>query len=94
MKVKSSVVLTQALALIETGAQSFACAAIQDVETQMRWDSGENVTSKAQKVFNGFMPERMKENKNASITEWWPKGSPERIEALEAAIQAARKAND
>lgn len=94
MKVKSSVVLTQALALIESGQQSFACAAIQDVETQMRWDSGENIISKAQKVFNTFMPEEMKKNNNSAIMEWWPKGSPARIEALTQAIAVARKAND
>lgn len=94
MKVKSSLVLQKALVLIQSGEQSFACAAIQDVETQMRWDSGENIISKAQKVFNGFIPENMKTNKNSGIVEWWPKGSPERVEALEAAIKVALKSND
>jgi len=95
MKVKSSLVLTQALALIQSGEQAFACAAIQDVETQMRWDAnGENIVSKAQKVFNGFKPERLAKNPNASIMEWWPKGAPERVTALQEAIQVARKAND
>jgi hypothetical protein len=95
MKVKSSVVLTQALALIESGAQSYACAAIQDVEVQMRWDAGgENVISKAQKVFNAFKPERLAKNPNAAIMEWWPKGDVARIEALTQAIAAAKKGND
>lgn len=93
MKVKSSVVLTQALALIQSGEQAFACAAIQDVETQMRWDlNGENIVSKAQKTFNQFKPARI--TSNASIMEWWPKGSPERLVALQQAIEAAKKAND
>lgn len=92
MKVKSSVVLTQALALIEAGKQDFVCAVILDVETEMRWDSGENIISKAQKVFDQFKPDRI--TRNASIMEWWPKKSPERIEALNKAIAVARKSND
>jgi hypothetical protein len=93
MKIKSSIVLQKALDLIQNGEQNFACAAIQDVETQMRWDAnGENVTSKAQKVFNGFMPDAIV--RNASIMEWWPKGAPERVTALQEAIKAAKKAND
>ena len=94
MKVKSSVVLQAALALIESGEQSYACAAIQDVETQMRWDAGgENVISKAQKVFNGFKPEEILP-RDASIQPWWPKAAPERVTALLGAIKAAIKAQD
>jgi hypothetical protein len=93
MKVKASVVLAAALELIKSGKQSFACAAIQDVETQMRLDAdGENIISKAQSIFNTFKPERIKSN--ASIVEWWPTGSPERIEALEQAIKLAKQRND
>ena len=93
MKVKSSLVLQKALELILKGEQSFACAAIQDVETQMRWDlNGENIVSKAQKTFDQFKPKRIVSN--AAIMEWWPKGSPERVAALEEAIKVARKGND
>lgn len=93
MKVKASVVLTAALDLILTGKQTFACAAIQDVETQMRWDAdGENIVSKAQSIFNTFKPDRIKTN--ISIVEWWPKGAPERIAALESAIKLAKQRND
>lgn len=95
MKVKSSVVLAKALELIESKAQTYACAAIQDVEVQMRWDlNGENVISKAQKVFDEFKPPKMKTNLNASIMEWWPKGDPARIVALQQAIEVAKKRND
>lgn len=88
MKVKSSVVLELALQVIQQGQQHYACAAIQDVETTMRMEQGENVTSNAQKIFNSFMPKRV----NLAIKlygEWWPKGSEERITALEAAIKQA-----
>lgn len=94
MKVKSSVILTAALALIETGEQTYACAAIQDVETQMRWDlNGENIVSKAQNIFNRFKPKSIPE-RDASIQQWWPKGAPERLQALQDAIKAAIKAQD
>lgn len=95
MKVKSSEVLAKALLLIENGQQQFACAAIQDVETQMRWDlNGENIVSKAQKIFNEFKPKKMQTNPNASIMEWWPKGDIARVEALKLAIDRAKKGND
>lgn len=93
MKVKSSVVLGLALQAIQQGQQNYACAAIQDVETTMRMDQGENVTSNAQKVFNRFMPKSV----NPAIKlygEWWPKGSVDRITAMEAAIQYAISTQD
>lgn len=94
MKVKSSEVLTKALALIESGAQNFVCAAIQDVETQIRWDSGApNVISKAMKVWMTFKPERVSENLK-NLQEWWPKGNAERIETLKLAIAKALEGND
>lgn len=94
MKVKSSVILTQALALIESGQQSFVCAAIQDVETQIRRDNdGANVISKATAVWMTFKPKRVSENLK-NLQEWWPKGDPERIETLKAAIEKAKKGND
>lgn len=93
MKVESSFVLRAALAKIQSGEQSFVCAAILDVETQMRWDNaGENVVSKAQSIFNTQKPDYIKSN--ASIREWWPKGAPERIAALEKAIALAKQRND
>lgn len=94
MKVKSSEILTKALALIESGEQNFACAAIQDVETQIRWDSNvNNVFSKAMQVWMTFKPKRVSETLK-NLQEWWPKGDPERIETLKLAIAKARKAND
>jgi hypothetical protein len=94
MKVKSSEILTKALALIESGEQSFVCAAIQDVETQIRWDTGvANVISKALQVWMTFKPKRVSENLK-NLQEWWPKGDPERIETLKLAIAKALKGND
>lgn len=94
MKVKSSVILEECLRLIETGEQIFVCAAIQDVETQIRWDNnGENVSSKAMKVFEAFRPKTVPEVIKL-YGEWWPKKSPDRIVALKAAIEVAKKQND
>lgn len=93
MKVKSSLVLTKALAQIESGAQNFVCAAIQDVETQMRWDSGDNIISKANQVWLTFKPPAIHDNVK-SLQQWWPKFDPRRIEALKLAITKAAKNND
>jgi hypothetical protein len=94
LKVKSSEVLTKALALIESGEQKFACAAIQDVETQIRWDTGaNNVVSKAMKVWMTFKPSHVSENLK-NLQEWWPKGDPQRIETLKLAVAMAKKGND
>lgn len=93
MKVKSSIILTEALRLIETGAQHYACAAIQDAETQMRWDTKKEIVSKATEVFMTFKPKRIGES-NKRIQEWWPRKDPERIEVLKQAIEKARKQND
>lgn len=93
MKVKSSVILAEALRLIESGQQHYVCAAIQDVETQMRWDSGKEISSKAMDVFMTFKPKRIIEGIKR-IQEWWPKGDPERLIALKQAIEKAKKQND
>ena len=92
MKVKASLVLSMALAKIQSGEQSFACAAIQDAEVDLRYQHNDNIISKAQSIFNTFKPERIKAN--ASIVEWWPKGAAERIDALEQAIKVAKQRND
>ena len=85
MKVKSSVILSGALELIETGTQRYACAAIQDVETDLRFLHNENVTSKAMQVFSRYQPAWVNDNVKLSQT-WWPKDSPDRITALKSAI--------
>ena len=92
MKVKASLVLTMALAKIKACEHSFACAAIQDAEVDLRYQHNDNISSKAQAIFNTFKPERIKTN--ASIMEWWPKGAQERIDALEQSIQIAKQRND
>ena len=93
MKVKSSVILTEALRLIETGQQQYACAAILDAETQMRWDTKKEISSKAMDIFLTFKPKRIGES-NKRIQEWWPRGDSERLTALQAAIEKAKKQND
>lgn len=93
MKVKSSIILAESLKLIESGEQSFACAAILDVETSLRWQHKENVTSKAMQVFEKFRPKGIADAMKL-YSEWWPKGSPDRIVALNAAIAVAKKQND
>lgn len=94
MKVKSSLILTQALALIENGSQSFVCAAIQDVETQIRWDNKvNNVISKATQLWMTFKPKHVADNLK-DIQQWWPKGDPIRVETLKLAIEKAKKNND
>lgn len=82
MKLKASHVLSDALLLIETGKQQYACAAIQDVETSVRLDLGEEVSSNAMQIFSKFMPARVKPQIKL-YSQWWDKGSTERIEAFE-----------
>lgn len=94
MKVKSSVVLTKALVLIESGEQTYVCAAIQDVETQIRWDNDvANVISKAMQVWMTFKPKNISESRK-NLQEWWPKNDPARIETLKSAIVKAKQGND
>jgi hypothetical protein len=93
MKVKSSLVLSEALVLIENGAQTFVCAAIQDVETTMRWAEKEDIKSKALSLWMTFKPERVLEQYK-TLQQWWEKGDPERVETLKLAIAAAKKRND
>lgn len=94
MKVKSSEVLAKALALIEGGEQQYVCAAILDVETQIRWDNnGENVISKASKVWMTFKPENISESRK-NLQEWWIKGDPARIDTLKLAIIKSLAMND
>jgi hypothetical protein len=93
MKVKSSVVLTKALQLIESNQQSFVCAAIQDVETEMRWEANENVVSKAFVIWMQFKPPIIRDDVK-HLQQWWPKGDPERIATLQKAIAIAEARND
>ena len=93
MKLKASLVLEDALLLIETGKQQYACAAIQDVETSVRLDLGEEVSSNAMQIFSKFMPARVKPQIKL-YSPWWDKGSSERIEALKKAIETAKKRGD
>jgi len=94
LKVKSSEILTKALQLIESGEQKFVCAAIQDAETQIRWDTGaNNVISKAMQVWMTFRPKHVSENLK-NLAEWWPKGDHVRIDTLKLAIEKAKKGND
>lgn len=89
MKVKSSLVLQGALARILDGRCNYACAAIQDCETDLRYENnGENIVSKATQIFNTFKPKSVPEL-NKGIQEWWPKGSEERVVALKLAIDVA-----
>ena len=93
IKAKASVILALALTEIKEGRQQFVCAAIQDVETQMRWDNKEDVKSNANKIWMRFKPEEVHDNLR-NLQQWWPKGDPIRIETLEKAIAVAKKAND
>lgn len=93
MKVKSSIILAEALKLIESGEQSFACAAILEVETCLRWKHKENVTSKASQIFERFKPKHVPETQKL-YSQWWATNSPDRIVAIKAAIEAAKKQND
>lgn len=93
VKVKSSVILAEALVLLESGAQSFICAAIQDAETTRRWDTGQDVSSKSMAVLLTFKPEKIRPEMKL-YAEWWPKGDPARIETLKQAIVKAKRQND
>jgi hypothetical protein len=94
MKVKSSEVLRKALALIESGEQMYACAAIQDVETDLRFaNNGKDVKTNAAKIFSVYKPAEIPENMKTSQG-WWPKGSTLRIDALKKAIGMALKRGD
>jgi hypothetical protein len=93
VKVKSSVILAEALVLLESGAQQYICAAIQDAETTRRWATGEDVRSKALEVLMTFRPEKIRDDVK-SLAEWWPRGDPARIETLKQAIIKAKRQND
>ena len=93
IKVKSSVILTEALALLESGEQSFICAAIQEVETSRRWASGQEISSKAMSILLTFKPEKIQPEMKL-YAQWWAKGDPTRIETLKLAIAKAKKQND
>ena len=94
MKVKSSEVLQEALARIIDGRCRYACAAIQDVETDMRYANGnKDVRCNALKIFSTLRPPEVKLI-NSTIREWWPVRDPLRIVALEKAIAIAKKSND
>lgn len=93
IKVRSSAVLAEALVRIKDGRQRYACAAIQDVETDLRYEHKEDVKSNATKTWMRFKPDHVSESLK-SLQEWWPVGSQIRIETLEKAIAAALKAND
>lgn len=94
IKLKASFVLEEALNLILNKSQSFACAAIQDVETQVRWDNnGDEVKSNAAKIFAQFKPKDKRDDMKL-FGEWWPKDDERRIDALKQAIEIAKKRND
>lgn len=93
MKVKSSIILQTALESIESGDQRYACAAIQNAETDLRFLHNENVTSKAMQVFSRYQPTWVNDNIKLSQT-WWPKDSPDRIIALQSAIKACSSKGD
>lgn len=93
MKIKSSLILIEALKLIENGEQSFACAAILDVETSLRWEHNENIISKATQIFERYRPKSVVLAMK-TYGEWWPKNSNDRIIALKSAIELAQKQND
>jgi hypothetical protein len=85
--------LRTALESIESGNQRYACAAIQDAETDLRFLHNENVTSKAMQVFSRFQPAWVNDNVKLSQT-WWPKDSPDRIAALKSAIATTESKGD
>lgn len=62
MNVKSSVILTKALHHIESKQISFVCAAIQAVETEMCWESNENIVSKASTIWMQFKPPHIRDD--------------------------------
>lgn len=93
MKIKSSIILKSALASIQAGTQQYACAAIQDAETTIRLEIGQEVSSSAMQIFSKFMPGKVRQDVKL-YSQWWEKGSTERIEALEKAIAVAEKRQD
>ena len=93
IKVKASEVLTEALARILDKRQFFACAAIQDVETDIRYEKKDEVKSNAAKIFSQFKPKQVRDDMKI-FSEWWPKGDERRIDALKMAIEVAKKAKD
>lgn len=93
IKLKSSYVLGKALQLIKNGSHKYVCAAIQDVETQERWDRGEDVKSNALKVFHQFKPSGILDSRK-NIQEWWPVSDPARVDALQKALDKAIKQGD
>ena len=91
---KSSTVLEEALKRIVGGTQSYACAAIQDVETDMRYaNNNKDVKTRATQIWLRFKPKEIDESMKL-MQAWWPKKDPQRITALNKAIEQAKKAND
>lgn len=78
---------------MKEGLHDFLCCAIISVETDMRWESGQNVATKAQAILNTLKPKHIRDNMKETQP-WWPKGSQERFDALEEAIKIAIKRND
>ncbi len=93
MKIKASRVLEDALLLIVSGKQQYACAAIQDVETSVRFDLGEEVSSSAMQIFSKFMPAKI-DQRIKLYSAWWDKGDVARIDALKKTIEVAKKRGD
>lgn len=93
LKVKSSVVLAKALELIKEGYSVYACCAIQLAETDLRFEHHQDIKSNALSIFHRFKPKEVREDLKINI-QWWPKGDPARLKALEKAINAALKGND
>lgn len=93
MKIKSSAILQEALDNIVAGEQRYVCAAIQDVETELRLFYNENISSKAMQVFSKHKPEWVRDDVKLSSS-WWPKGSGERLAALQKSIETAISKGD
>ena len=93
MKIKSSVILQTALDSIESGKQRYACAAIQDAETDLRFLHNENITSKAMQMFSRHQPSWVNDNVKLAQA-WWPKDSPDRIIALKSSIKSSIEKGD
>lgn len=72
----------------------YVCARIQDMETQIRWDTGKDPRTKAQAIFDTQKPKHIREDVMHSAG-WWEKNDIDsRIEALKRAIEIALNKGD
>ena len=93
MKVKSSIILTKALHLIESKQLSFVCAAIDRVFADMVQEANENIVSNASTIWMQLNPPHISDDIKYGKA-WWPKGDPKRIATLRTAITIAESRND